>query len=945
MSDTNALFPLVQSQIDFETLLLHARDVLDDVAHDSWSNLDEHDPGLTILQALCYNISDLAYRSSLPINDLLTPAPALQKPDDGLFPTQFGPHQALTCGPITVEDYRRALLDLHDGSPTGHFYFDNVQLLHEPLAAQYTYWYNQELREYSFNAPEEATDAVKLTLTGNYHLYVQPSRTTAVDPRQAQAALDIFLRDHRNLCEAVSQIIWVKPADVMVKAVIELKDEVDTSKRTGAILAQIYTALEEHVTPPVVRYSTQQLQDLGRTSEQIYDGPLLQHGWIPQLPAAPDYTQPTPRNLARAVNRLQEIEEIASIRLLSADAGGNTWEWTTPAECYARLWGANPLAVLAEGDLVQLIYRGVTVKAEVDDILPHLTTPPLIQNPLVTLPYAQWRAPARYFPATGHMPPCYGLLQAPTSVVEQQLHEFLLAFEQLLANGCQQLALLPQLLSFNRQMKDVTWGVQWPFAPGSVSDAALKHCASDLKAYLQQYSHDTPQELAYVDYLLGYFNEKVSPENHLIDQAEFLATQQGYLGHVAQLAYQRTNLRTDQVSALQQRIASRLGIGGLELFNGQTPLDQLPFYLVEHRGLLPTVPNPAYEGEQTPLRREKETFDGVEYLTLTLPASAVEPLHIGQVVDIIVKTGSTLLVTIRALMIERLYASGPQGTQQHFCIRIASNVQLQRNLTRVLDPANTVTWKNCDTWLEDMYYPVVYAQTQTGLEADERRLVSSAQSPYPAMVGVGDMIIFAENYLSAATALHSEKEEDPYYCKAEVISFDHVTSTLVVKAVEGNFPPTALMKYFYWYFDSELTSMDDRFSFLVSAVFSRNLLTQLTSDPYAADTWIVNTILEELPAHINLLMHCLPHDQYLNFGATYKAWQNHGAPLGDASYSLMRTLTIGCLPSTLTGVGAMVIATPEQRERVVGTSGQDWDRDVIINEELLFVPVDIWGEP
>ncbi|WP_225815080.1 hypothetical protein, partial [Photorhabdus antumapuensis] len=77
--------------------------------------------------------SDLAYRHSLPLRDLLTPKKEQQPPDDGIFPQEFGPQQMLTCGPITTEDYRRALLDLHSSDAvseksTGYFFFNDVQL-------------------------------------------------------------------------------------------------------------------------------------------------------------------------------------------------------------------------------------------------------------------------------------------------------------------------------------------------------------------------------------------------------------------------------------------------------------------------------------------------------------------------------------------------------------------------------------------------------------------------------------------------------------------------------------------------------------------------------------------------------------------------------------------------------------------------------------------------
>ena len=41
------------------------------VAGDSWTDHNAHDPGITILEALCYAITELGYRANHPIEDLL----------------------------------------------------------------------------------------------------------------------------------------------------------------------------------------------------------------------------------------------------------------------------------------------------------------------------------------------------------------------------------------------------------------------------------------------------------------------------------------------------------------------------------------------------------------------------------------------------------------------------------------------------------------------------------------------------------------------------------------------------------------------------------------------------------------------------------------------------------------------------------------------------------
>lgn len=161
MSNPDTLFLLVKEDIHFDRLLNQAHQVVEDQAGKLWTDTAEHDPGMTILEGICYGASDLAYRHTLPLQDLLTPA--LSEPQKGIFPREFGPHRALTCGPITADDYRKALLDLHsndwpveNAGHGGDFLFRNVQLVREPEAERYAYWYDSEKREYSFVESDKA---------------------------------------------------------------------------------------------------------------------------------------------------------------------------------------------------------------------------------------------------------------------------------------------------------------------------------------------------------------------------------------------------------------------------------------------------------------------------------------------------------------------------------------------------------------------------------------------------------------------------------------------------------------------------------------------------------------------------------------------------------------------------------------------------------------------
>lgn len=81
-----------------------------------WTDYNIHDPGITLLEALCYALTDLGYRTGRDIKDLLaTPPNAVPDHNRQGF---FTPRQILTINPLTIDDYRKLLVDI-DGVKNG----------------------------------------------------------------------------------------------------------------------------------------------------------------------------------------------------------------------------------------------------------------------------------------------------------------------------------------------------------------------------------------------------------------------------------------------------------------------------------------------------------------------------------------------------------------------------------------------------------------------------------------------------------------------------------------------------------------------------------------------------------------------------------------------------------------------------------------------------------
>ncbi|PHM45266.1 hypothetical protein Xmau_00916 [Xenorhabdus mauleonii] len=959
MRNQDALFPLVKNDINFDTLLTQAKAFIAQQSGQKWTQLSENDPGITLLEACCYGISDLAYRHSLPLNDLLTPKSETQTAGDTIFPQEFGPQKMLSCGPITAEDYRRALLDLHSNdsvnkpieeSSAGYFLFNDVQLIREPDTERYTYWYDKKKREYCFNS---TSDSEMLALRGNYWLYLVPSRETETDRTLAQEILNTFLKNNRNLGEFVSKVIWLKPADLPLQMSLELDDEVSD---IADIFAQIYMTTEYAVQAKPVRYTTESLREQGYNHEEIFSGPYLRHGWIPKLPQTKNYAGSTTLNLSHLVNQLLAIKGVKNItRLVITPNEKNTlisplpndkWSWNIDQGHYPRLWGNNPITLIAssKSPLKITVKGGVAVRVTQQQIEEKIVSLPLINTQPVVLHRGRHRKVRDYYPVSNKLPACYGLQRYASSKPQEQLHQFMLPFEQMLANGCAELDLLPELLAFKQRGNHV-YGTQWPFKTDTVNQHAHQKIMPDL---INKLAHDTQientqgineknyaKELAILNYLLSYFGAQRAIRPLITDPQDFLSTQRGYLAQQPELTYQRNNIRIDKVSALQKRIAARIGLGG-ECFSENPDLAKLPFYLIEHRQLLPIKPDKAFDTKQKPEALEQRG----ELLIFTQQGIADRLLQ-GQVINLIFPDGGSTHI-LRGQMITDV--SGDT-----FSLTIKNSADLERNLSRIeaAFKDGNLNWLNSPIWLEDMDYQLVYAsEKEQCLADDERWITSSAQSPFPAMVEEDDEITLQYKITPSGPGKYfvpanPVNNGDGFQLKARVVKFDRIQGKILIKRDKASthaFPVEAEAWRYHWYFSNAKYALADRFSFVVSVVINRQLIEKEGVDLHKLESWVKTEILAEFPAHISMVIHWLSPDQFKNFARTYQRWQNNGAPLGDEAYRILETLNLGRLPSAAIGIGNMRIATTAQRIEVIGDSGTQWNEEKITNNQLNYVP-------
>ena len=231
---------------------------------DTWTDHNLHDPGITILEQLAFALADLNYRTAFDIKDLLAVSPESEAEAHRLFTAR----DILPGNPITVTDYRKLILDIEG--------IRNVWVV--PVKQPDAIYKNQDRTAlHHLSDQVNAAKADTLELQGLYKVLLDfdsdmdEEQTTVIE-----TAVWERLMDNRNLGEDFLRPETVIKEDIGLTAQIELEANANTEE----ILTELYYQIDNFLMPPPKFYSLNELLKKGMPLDQIFEGPVLQHGFL-----------------------------------------------------------------------------------------------------------------------------------------------------------------------------------------------------------------------------------------------------------------------------------------------------------------------------------------------------------------------------------------------------------------------------------------------------------------------------------------------------------------------------------------------------------------------------------------------------------------------------------------------------------------------------------------
>jgi len=268
---------------DYAFLRSEGLKYIEELSHKLWTDYNVHDPGVTVLEMLCYAITDLGYRISMPVEDILA------SPKDNLrhMHEQFlSAIKALPSCPVSADDYRQLFVRI-EGIRNAW-----IAASDRRIVAKFKDLDVNGVPELHYKADGETVDPkkaheFKLRGLNNILLDYDESNLLTEEEKElddaaqellvaqkkediAQLVREIYHR-YRNLCEDLDTVSEVPLQGVVICGDVDIEPTADPEK----VWAQIVFNIDQYLAPDIPFHSLQEMQEMGKTTDEIFEGPVF----------------------------------------------------------------------------------------------------------------------------------------------------------------------------------------------------------------------------------------------------------------------------------------------------------------------------------------------------------------------------------------------------------------------------------------------------------------------------------------------------------------------------------------------------------------------------------------------------------------------------------------------------------------------------------------------
>ncbi len=435
-----------------------------------WTNYNAHDPGITILEALCYALTELGYKTSFDIKDLLVSKNGTQDWSEVFFTAK----QMLTSNPVTITDYRKLIIDT-----------DGVKNAWVDVTNDYETLLYVNVEKKTDAAPQAyqlsytpQSDNEPLRMRGLYKVTLEYEDDILNDNKQeiVNASVRKKLAVHRNICEDFLTIRPVNYELFRMEAEVKVSEGADIER----INAKIFQVIHNFFSPSIHFYTLEQMLAKGYSTDEIFEGPSLKNGFIDrkELEQSERYMD---IHLSDIINLIMDIPGVIAVKkcvfpIETQSAFSDFTQWISnikEKEKAPRLDIENSvITFFRSGDRHRSDSERQPDRQRVKDICYFLQSE--VQSSKlkgvktdIEIPSGENMDVEDYYPFQFSLPAAYGMHEKVFSGKNSgslselstkqrqilQLRGYLMVFEQIMADYSSQLSNVKQLFSFGNTLK------------------------------------------------------------------------------------------------------------------------------------------------------------------------------------------------------------------------------------------------------------------------------------------------------------------------------------------------------------------------------------------------------------------------------------------------------------------------------------------------------------
>jgi hypothetical protein len=415
-------------ELDFKSLKAEGLAYIQKHSSTEWSNLNPSDPGVTILEQLCYAFTELGYCGNFSMQDILT-----QKNGDLTVDNQFYlPQNILTTSPVTIEDYTKFIIDQ---IPC----VKNVII--KPIPVSFSFM-NGLYQTY-------------ILLDSKYNDPIVTDSSETSEDREKEVFY--LLNSCRNLGELflIPQIL--SPKTYKISGNLKLESGYDLN----TILPEMIQTISNYIFPDVTQTGYDKLKVAGEMTNEIFNGPTLKNGWISSESIQPKKDTIQPFEITKLIQGIEGVQSISGIsftndnkpatcnenEILSFDFSTSFSTGSNTSNLKISTQGKQLNATL-NTSLIDELASMQQSSSQIDEVAAVQMAP--------ALPTGKYRDITSYYSIQNTFPEAYAV--GPNAVNEstpdfqvaqsRQLKGYLSLFDQMLSNQFAQLANIDKLFSF-----------------------------------------------------------------------------------------------------------------------------------------------------------------------------------------------------------------------------------------------------------------------------------------------------------------------------------------------------------------------------------------------------------------------------------------------------------------------------------------------------------------